>query len=633
MKNDRNDIWILGVNSAYHEPSACIIHNGKIIGAADEERFNRLRHGKVADLKNPHWMPERSIRYCMEQAGIRVDELSHIAFSIAPELRLASNVNVDSETTSGGAGTPEGEALFHELLLQVPKRLSLLLGGDVRDSFRWVEHHLCHAASTFFVSPFRDAAILTLDGIGETTTTWMGYGSGNRMQMLNSAKYPNSLGFLWTKLSRFLGFGNYGQWKVMALAAYGDSDRYYGAFRKFIRYDDNGSLEIDGDTLQFRVESCKALERLLGQKRAAQSPIDDHHKDIAAALQQVTNEAAVAMARWLRKQTGCKNICLAGGVALNCIMNRVVLNESGFEDLFIQPASNDGGTALGGCYYIWNQLLGRERNEVMVHAYLGPEYSRDALCLISQVNVEAVQKITNLPERAAKLIAQGKIVALFQGRMEFGPRALGNRSILADPRRSDIIYLLNEKVKHREGFRPFAASVLAERTKEWFTIRFETMADRFMVLAYPVRPEKLGTIPAVTHVDGTTRIQSVDRESNPVFRRIIEEFDRITGVPLLLNTSLNESEPIVCTPADALRTCLEAGIDYLAIEGHLIDIVRCDESVYRMLEITDYSNNHLLKQPSHRQPAPADLSNGNEPVVADCTSAVDDDVSVVFMSR
>jgi carbamoyltransferase len=597
-----------------------LVHNGKLVAAVEEERFNRVRHGKPADLKNPHWLPEQSIRYCLAEAGLESEAITHIGYSFAPELRIAGNVAVDSETTPEGAGTVEGEERFYRLLRQAPQRLSLLLGQDVRDRFRWIEHHLCHAASAFFVSPFEDAAVLSVDGIGEAATTWLGRGQGNRLHKLAELRYPNSLGLLWTKLSRFLGFGNYGQWKVMALAAYGDPDRFYPAFRTFVEYDGSGSFEVDGRTLQFRIESCAAIERLLGPRRGGEEDPDDRFRDIAAALQRVTNEALLGIASRLKAETDSKNLCLAGGVALNCVANRLLLEEGGFEDLFVQPAANDGGTALGACYYLWNQVLGGERVQTMEHAYLGPSFARDAACLLSQVNPEVVSEGSDLPAQAARLIAQGSTVALFQGRMEFGPRALGNRSILADPRRADMVQLLNDKVKRREWFRPFAASVLAERAREWFAIERRTFADRFMVLAYPVRPEKQGLIPAVTHVDGTTRLQTVERENNPVFYRVIEEFARITGVPLVLNTSLNESEPIVCSPADALRTCLKSGVDYLVIEGRIVDVARCHASVAELLDVTPpLRDSKPLPQPP--------------PNSADSDPAMEENAMAVFMSR
>ncbi len=627
------DVCILGVNSAYHEPSACLIRNGELVAAAEEERFNRLRHGKPANLRNPHWLPEYSIQYCLKEAGIDADAVTLIAYSLAPELRLASNVDVDTVTVPGHAGTREGEEYFFELLRLVPRRLSLVLGEDVSALFQWIEHHLCHAASAFFVSPFTESAVLSVDGIGEITTTWMGYGKGNRLSQIREIRYPNSLGFLWTKLSRFLGFGSYGQWKVMALAGYGDPNRYYDVFRTFITYEGSGDFKVDPSTLEFRANSYASLERLLGKRRENEDPIDDRHRDIAAALQQITNEALVSMTRWLRAQSNTKNLCIAGGVALNCVANRAILEYSGFEDIFIQPAANDAGTALGACFYVWNQVLGRERNQAMTHAYLGPSFSREAACLVTQINPEAVQRPTDLAERVARLIAEGKTIALFQGRMEFGPRALGNRSILADPRRSDMTHILNDTVKQREWFRPFGASVLSEYVQDWFEVSRHVAANAYMIMAYRVRPEKLGSIPAVTHVDGTTRIQSVVSETSPMLHQVIEEFYRVTGVPLVLNTSLNESEPIVCSPSDALRTCLSAGIDYLAVEGHLIHVALCDRRIAAVMETISAVHNDRPAPRAYERFVTDDVGAPAYSMAPIESGMLHEDVYEVFMSR
>lgn len=578
-----HDTWILGINSAYHEPSACLIRNGRIIAAVEEERFNRIRHGKQADLRNPHWLPEQAIRWCLSEAGINANAISSIGYSFAPELRLASNIAVDHETLPGGAGTREGEEYFFSLFREIPSRLSLLLECDVRDRFRWIEHHLCHAASAFFVSPFDKAAVMSVDGIGEVATTWLGVGIDNRLQKLREHRYPNSIGLLWTKMSRFLGFGDYGQWKVMALGAYGDPDPYYDALRSFVSYDEAGDFAIAGEILQYRVDRYDALESLLGEARQAGGSIEDRHQDIAAALQKVTNEILLGLARWLRAETGCSKLCVAGGVALNCIANREIIEGAGYEDLFVQPAANDAGTALGACYSLWHETLGRERTQVMDHAYLGPSFTSQTESLVAQLNSECVLSVTNLHVDIAKWLSQGDTVAVYQGRIEFGPRALGNRSILADPRRPEIVDILNERVKRREWFRPFGASVMDERASEWFAMDRRTAADRFMLVAYPLRAEKMGTVPAVTHIDGTTRIQCVDPASNPLLYGTILQFEHLTGVPMILNTSFNEDEPIVCTPIEALRTALSSGVDYLVLENTAIALNRCDSFVASLI--------------------------------------------------
>ena len=559
---------ILGVNSAYHEPAACLIRNGEIIAAAEEERFNRIRHGKPADLLNPHEIPRKAIRYCLDAAGITTQELDAIGFSFLPQKRLEQNVVVDREAEPGCAGTREGEERFHQLLLTVPRLLSDFLGEDITGRFHWIEHHLCHAASAYFVSPFDEAVILSVDGIGEATSTWLGIGRGNRIMPLKEIRYPSSLGFLWTKMSRFLGFGEYGQWRVMGLAGFGDPERYYNAFRQFVIFDDNGDFTVDNDTMQFRADKYAGFERLFGPRRMPSDDIEERHQDVAAALQKITNEIQLNLARYLHRMTGLKHLCQAGGVALNCIANRVILEEGPFESVFIQPAANDAGTALGACYYIWNQMLNQPKTGKMQHAYLGPEF--DALDVKEQSFPNA-RKVGDIAKEVATILARGEIVAWFQGRMEWGPRALGNRSILADPRRSDMVQTLNDKIKHREFFRPFAASVLSEKADDWFQFTKHASGDAFMLYARKVRSEKLGQVPAITHIDGTSRIQCVDAETNSCFHRLIQKFEAVTGVPMVLNTSFNDREPIICTPENAVETCIKAGIRYLAIGDYLVD--------------------------------------------------------------
>lgn len=567
-------MYILGINSAYHEPSACLIKNGKIVAAVEEERFSRVRHGKPANLKNPHEIPEHSIRYCLESGGIHARDLDKIAYSLVPEKRLSHNVNLGEEVVAGGAGSREGEEEFFALLQSVPGVLAHMLDEDILDRFLWIEHHACHASSAFFVSPFEQAAVLSLDGIGEATCTWFGRGDGTRLTTIRELEYPNSLGLLWTKMSRFLGFGEYGQWKVMGLAGYGDPDRYYDALRKFVSFDEHGNFTVDRHVLQLRVNRFDAFEKLFGSHRETNDPIETRHNDVASALQKLTSEVFLSFGSFLSRETGLKHLCLSGGVALNCVANRVLVEEGPFDKVFIQPAANDAGTALGACYYVWNHLLGHPRSAAMEHVFLGPEFSgSEVATTLAGVEVDCVTERTGsaTATAVARLISQGEIIAWFQGRMEFGPRALGNRSILADPRRPEIVHLLNDKVKHREFFRPFAASVLTECADEWFVIEKFTPSDAFMLTARFVRGEKLGKIPAVTHVDGTCRIQRVDPITNPRYHELLVEFNKLTGVPMVLNTSFNDREPIICTPEDAVATCRKGGIRYLVLGEELID--------------------------------------------------------------
>jgi carbamoyltransferase len=536
----------------------------------EEERFNRIRHGKPADLTNPHQLPVQSIQFCLQKAGITGMDLGQIGYSFVPKARLAHNIGLDEDTTAGGAGTVEGEERFYNLLQMVPAELGRILGRDVSDHFQWIEHHLCHAASAFLVSPYENAAILSIDGIGEATSIWLGVGRGNRLTTLKEIKYPNSLGLVWTKMSRFLGFGEYGQWKVMALSGFGNPARFYKEFKSLISFDYNANVFVNNHQFQFRVESCEGLEQVFGKRRKPGDDIDERQYDIAAALQQITTEVLLALVNFLHRVTGCSNLCQAGGVALNCSANRVIVEDGPFESVFIQPAANDAGTALGACYYIWNHQLGRKRTEALSHVNLGPGFEDCSVGEMASLEDSNISRPNDLEEMVAKIIASGKVVAWFNGRMEFGPRALGNRSFLADPRRPEMVQVLNTKIKNREFFRPFAASVLAEEANRWFLLPRPSLSDAFMLCARRVRREKLGEIPAVTHINDTCRIQKVKARSNPRFHGLIRKFAKLTGVPLVLNTSLNDREPIVCTPEDVIATCRRIGICHLVLNDELV---------------------------------------------------------------
>jgi carbamoyltransferase len=567
-------VYILGINSAYHEPSACLLKGGHLVAAVEEERFTRVRHGKPANLKNPQEIPERSIQYCLDVAGIQLQDVDHIGYSFLPEKRRDYNMGLGEESAAECVGKQEREQLFFDLLQSVPAVLGSRFNDDIRGRFIWLEHHVCHAASAFYPSPFKQAAILSLDGIGEVTCTWFGRGDGNRIAALREYFFPDSLGLLWTKMSHFLGFGEYGQWKVMGLAGYGNAERYYAAFREFADFDEKGNFSVDPQVLQLRVHLFDALAKLLGPDRIPGAPVEGRHEDIAAALQKLTTEVVLSFASYLHRDTGLKHLCLSGGVALNCVANRALVEDGPFDEVFIQPAANDGGTALGACYYIWNHLLDQPRGQVLEHVFLGPEFSpADSLAALAGKKYANLteQNHGGIPARVARLLAQGEIVAWYQGRMEFGPRALGNRSILGDPRRLDMVSTLNDKVKHRECFRPMGASVLTERADAWFVIDRPTPSDAFMLTARLVRQEKLGIVPAVTHVDHTCRIQRVDRITNPRFHELLTEFEQLTGVPMLLNTSFNDREPIICTPGNAVAMCLKNGIRYLVLGNELID--------------------------------------------------------------
>ena len=586
--------YILGINSAYHEPAACLIKDGQIIAAVEEERFNRIRHGKSARIDNPDQLPIESIKFCLKEANICARDIDYIGFSFNPEKRLANNVGIEEDVNPNDWGSKEGELLFYNLLKGIPKKLSELLGEDLIPKFRWIDHHLCHAASCYFVSPFKDAAILSTDGIGEFASIWLGYGRGNKIKTIRETGYPNSIGFLWTKVSRFLGFmvsgyGEYGAGRVMSLGAFGDPNRYYKKFREFVDFNSNGYFKVDKNYLQFRSDDCSKFEELFGKARKPNEDIEERHQDIAAALQKTTNEILLCLTEYLYKKTKTKNICRAGGVALNCISNSLLHKCGLFENTYIQPGANDMGTAIGAAYYIWNHMLENKKAYIMNHPYLGPEFPDEKIEETLRKNRLSFIKLKDIEKVAARLIADGNIVAWFQGKMEFGPRALGNRSILVDPRRFDMVAVLNENVKNREYFRPFASSVLEKKAKEWFEIDKDTVSYRFMLFSHKVRQDKIGKIPGVIHIDGTSRIQTVNKETNPKFFKLIGEFEKLTGIPLVLNTSFNDREPIVCKPEDAVATCLRSNVDYLIIGDYIVDTEHNNYNVCLLSELNQFS--------------------------------------------
>ncbi len=560
-------MYILGINSAYHESSACLLHDGRLIAAVEEERFTRRKHAKSAEIDNPDKLPLHALRYCLETAGIEMSDVAYIGFSLNPQKRLA-NLRFEDCVEEGSWGSQSGELLFYNALCSIPDRLHTM---GFTGKFLWLDHHICHAASAFYPSPFHEAAILSIDGIGEVTSTAFAYGQGPLMTVRQEMIYPHSPGFLWEKLSQFLGFTAYDATKVMGLAAYGNPKRFRSQFQQLVQLTDDGMCRMDGSLLRFRVEDFSALEELFSvQRRPAAEELQAVHQDIAAALQEVTDTLVLHMADHLYELTGSSNLCLAGGVALNCVTNRFVYERGKFTACYIQPAAHDAGTAWGAACSIWHAHLGHEERQSMTHAYLGPAFSSSEIAQVLAASGTPYTYVEQIELKVADLLSRGNIVGWFQDRMEFGPRALGNRSLLADPRDGNMREVLNRKVKHREVFRPLAPSVLAEEAHRWFVIEKPTSASDFMLVAYPAREEKKAAIPAVIHVDHTSRIQTVSKETNSRYHALISEFFRLTGVPMVLNTSFNESEPIVCTPQNALDTFLRSGIDYLTIGNFLV---------------------------------------------------------------
>jgi carbamoyltransferase len=560
---------ILGINAAYHESAAALLVDGELVSFVEEERINRIKHAKDALIDNPHVLPAGAIKECLRQAHLDFSQIDRFAFSFSEKGRL-QNKGADEFFVPGSWGTDEGEDLFHSRLMSVPEKLSELAGFDVSDRFLWVDHHLAHAASAFLCSPFEEALIIVADGIGEFDAISAFVGRHNQLGKIYSLSYPHSPGFLWEKICKFLGFGEHDACKLMGLASYGNPENYTEAFSKLAAYDEKEIFKVDNSIARFRNNDFSALEELFGPARKPDEFIEIRHKDIAATLQKFTENIMLDLARKLKNSFRLNKLCLAGGVSLNCVVNYVLQKQGPFSDMFVQPAANDAGTALGAALYAWCGVEEQPRKFEWNHSYWGPQYTDDEITTaIKATGLEAVMVDDPVVE-AADLIAEGYVVGWFQGKMEAGPRALGNRSLLAHPGRADMRDILNLKVKHREDFRPFAPSVLSEKASEWFEITGRSTANEYMLVTYPVKKRQRDRIPAVVHIDGSSRIQLVRASVNPKYYRLIEKFDQITGIPMVLNTSFNDSEPIVMTPAHALNTFMKTGVDALFLENYLL---------------------------------------------------------------
>jgi carbamoyltransferase len=551
---------ILGINSVYHESAAALLVDGKLVAAVEEERFNRIKHGKSSDFDNPHQLPEKSIRFCLKQAGLTGRDIDHVAFSFDPKVRR--------QRYRAEWWPPQFEETFRLRMGQVPGAAEELLGRPLRQRFHFVPHHLAHAASAYFPSGFDRAAILSIDGMGEVAGSTLLKAVGTRIQTIETFDYPHSIGFLWEVISDQLGFSSYDASKVMGLAAYGDPKVFRGQFESILRVGKE-DYAVNPEFLLFHPSNFAKLEAMFGPPRY-DSDLQPFHANIAAALQEATDAAVMALVRRLKRKVPFDNLCLAGGVALNCVTNEVIRQSGDFRHVFIPSAPHDAGTAVGAAYVVHCAKQKRPPQRGNATPYLGPEFKRrEILAAVKAAGLKF--RRSKAPAReAADMIADGKIVAWFQGRMEFGPRALGNRSLLADPRRPDMRQILNQKVKHREDFRPFAPSVMAELADEWFDVGAHLRSHEFMLFACRVRSGLRDRIPAVVHHDGSARVQLVSRQSNPAFHDLLSCFQARTGVPLVVNTSFNDSEPIVCTPTDAIVTFRKSGIDALVMDDLIL---------------------------------------------------------------
>lgn len=569
---------ILGVNHAYHESSACLLRDGVIVAAVEEERFNRFKHAKHSRVDNADQLPSQAIGYVIREAGVRATDIDHVGLSLDPERRLMSNRDLhEPGIPSGDFGTLEGEETFAR---GVRRAGEILQARFPKAVVHFLPHHLCHAASAFFPSRHERAAVLAVDGIGEFCSTWLGLGEGNKLRTLMEVNYPHSLGFAWEKMSEHLGFDPYGgPGKVMGCACItdpigeGSGIDYADRMRRVVRLTEDG-FTVDNRVMRFRTRDFSGIECLFGPKRSGLVERCEE-ASIAAGLQTVTEEVLVHLAGILQSKTATNALCMAGGVALNCVANAAVLRNTAFEFLHVQPAANDAGTALGAACLLWCQVLGHPRPR-LDHTCIGPSYSDAEIAGALEAAGLRAEKPDDIARSCARLIHDGRVVAWFQGRLEFGPRALGNRSILGDPSRFDMRARLNARVKERESFRPFAPSVLAEDMGRYFETPPDLDSAGSMLLALQVRDRRCAQrIPAVVQENGitgqiTSRVHVVREETNPLYARLLREVRDLSGIGMVLNTSFNIREPIVCTPEHAVRTFAGSNMDALAIGPFLV---------------------------------------------------------------
>jgi carbamoyltransferase len=578
---------VLGINAYHGDVSAALVGDGVLLAAAEEERFRRVKH----------WagFPDHAIRACLDIAGIGPREVDAVAVSRNPSahrLRKAWYVLRRRPSASLVADRARNLRRIGGIAVEAAR----VLGADeayVRPRLHWVEHHPAHLASSFYVSPFDEAAVCALDGFGDFVSTSVARGAGTSLEVLDRVYFPHSLGILYLAVTQFLGFPKYGdEFKVMGLAPYGEP-REVARLRQLLHLRPGGGFELDlsyfrhategvdmtweaGEPSVGRVFTPK-LEELLGPARKPDEPLTDRHEAIAASLQQVYEEAAFHVLTAAQARTRLRHLCLAGGCAMNSVANGRIRERTPFEHVYIQPAAADNGTALGAAFHTWHRLSKAPRRFVMTHGYWGPSFGDDEIARAIDERDDEVRGATcargtmadpdALCGWTARQIADGRIIGWFQGRMEWGARALGNRSILADPRRADMRDVINVKIKFREKFRPFAPSTLVEAAGDFFV---GGVPDPFMIHVVPVRPDRRAAIPAVTHVDGSGRLHTVDRDANPLYWTLIDRFGRLTGVPVLLNTSVNENEPIVLRPQEALDCFLRTDMDVLVMGSHVL---------------------------------------------------------------
>ncbi len=571
-------MYTLGINAAYHDPAACLVRDGVVIAAAEEERFSRIKHGKRPIPFSTYELPFNAIHFCLKEAGLHITDVDHLAYSYDPYVLLNGSrgmkqISLPLEPSAHPVSSEWESAwdpLFVSSMINAPRHL---IGGfphHLEDRFRgvaldrlprwhFVNHHLAHAASAFLPSPFLAAAIMTVDGRGERSTTTYGRGEGNDITPLGEVRVPHSLGMLYEKVTEYLGFlHSSDEYKVMALASFG-KPRYLDQFREMIQVGTDGQYCITDFELEAR----------LGPARRRGEEFLPRHFDIAQSLQKAVEETVLRLAQWLHEATGLDDLCLAGGVALNCVMNARLRDLGPFRRIWVQPAAGDAGTALGAALWIDAREGKPEgRHYEMKHVFLGPAYSDAEIETFLKWSKLPYRRMSDPARQVAEILASDRVVGWFQGRAEFGPRALGARSILASPRSPEMQSRLNE-IKDREDFRPVAPVVLEEDAPEWFS---GAGNSPFMLFVFDVMPGKADKIPAVRHVDGTARVQTINRAQNQAYYDLLQRFKELTGIPILVNTSFNtRTEPMVCSPRDAVECFWTSPLDALAIGSFLLE--------------------------------------------------------------
>lgn len=557
---------ILGINYMFHDSSACILKDGKLIAAMEEERFTRNKHDVV--------FPELSIEKCLATANLTLDEIDHIGLSFKPTLEIPQKILFILKHPSLLIKNFNLHLLrYYWRYRTIKKWYNAKFTGSKKPILHFIPHHKSHVVGSFFCSPYREAALLSMDGSGEWATASLGYGNGIEITDFKQIYYPYSMGSIYEAITYFCGFKpSYDEGKTMGLAPLGDKERFIHDVREMIKVSADGNLHIDFDYFgfddgQFEYLTDKFIQKF-GSRRLPRQPFEKHHMDVAAAFQTRLEEVALEFCKYLKRKTNAEYLVIAGGVSLNSVMNGRIVRESGFKDVYVMPAAGDNGTSIGAAYYIYNAILKNPRTEPHMNAYLGTEYSNQQIESILKECKLDYTFFENIEQKTAELLHAGNILCWFQGRMEIGPRALGGRSIIADPTNKSMKDKINAEVKHREAYRPFAPSVIMEAASDYFDL---TVEDPFMLKVCNVKAEMMALLPAITHVDGTARAQTVNKDTNPRYHKMITEFGKLSGVPVILNTSFNiMDEPIVESPYDAIRCFFSTGLDYLIIGNYVV---------------------------------------------------------------